>query len=109
MVFLEAVRILLAEKNTLFESLSDKLMRYKDLDCILRAILFTGKNIVYNFYEPATNIAEMFGFVKNKDGVLTVANRIFETWLYNFYLSEAEMQNLSIYKASLKDKNLARQ
>lgn len=103
--FLEAVRIVLTEKNTLFESLSEKLIKYKELDFMLRTVLFTGKNIAYNFYEPSMNIATMFGLVKNKNGVLAVANRIFDTWLYNLYLSAAELQNLDIYKASLQDKN----
>ena len=34
-----------------------------------------------------------------------MANRIFETRLYNYYLSSADMQNMDIYKASLRDKN----
>ena len=72
---------------------------------MLNALLFTGKNIVYNFYEPSINVATMFGFVKNQNGVLAVSNRIFETWLYNFYLSAANMQSKEIYTASLQDKN----
>lgn len=103
--FHEAVRMILAEKNTLFESLSEKLTSFPELNSMLRSLLFTGKNIVYNFYEPSINIATMFGFVRNQNGSLAVANRIFETWLYNFYLSAAEMQTSEIYKASLKDKN----
>ena len=47
----------------------------------------------------------MFGFVKNENGVLVVSNRIFETWLYNLYLSSADMQKKEIYAASLLDKN----
>ena len=34
-----------------------------------------------------------------------MANRIFETWLYNLYLSTADMQKKDIYAASLLDKN----
>ena len=103
--FCEAVRMLLTEKNSLFESLSEKLVSYPELNSMLNALLFTGKNIVYNFYEPSINVATMFGFVKNQNGVLAVSNRIFETWLYNFYLSAANMQSKEIYTASLQDKN----
>lgn len=103
--FNEAVKNILAEKNTLFESLSEKLVSYPELNTMLRSLLFTGKAIAYNFYEPSINIATMFGFVKNQNGVMVVANRIFETWLYNFYLSAAEMQTKGIYIASLRDKN----
>lgn len=103
--FQEAVKLFLAEKNTLFESLSEKLISYPELNKMLRTLLFTGRTIAYNFYEPSINIATMFGFVKNQNGVMVVANRVFETWLYNLYLSEAEMRNNDIYAASLRDKN----
>ena len=103
--FYKAVRMLLTEKNTLFESLSEKLLSYPELNAMLRSLLFTGKNIVYNYYEQSIGIATMFGFVKNQNGVLVIANRIFETWLYNLYLSDADMQDQKIYRASLQDKN----
>ena len=103
--FCEAVKMILTEKNSLFESLSEKLISFPELNTMLKALLFTGKNIVYNFYEPSINIATMFGFVKNQNGILTISNRIFETWLYNLYLSAADMQSKEIYTASLQDKN----
>lgn len=103
--FFEAVRMILCERNTLFESLSEKLTAYPELNDMIRSLLFTGKSIVYNYYEPSINIATVFGFVKNQSGVLAVANRIFETWLYNFYLSTADMQSKAIYSASLLDRN----
>lgn len=90
--FFEAVRMILSEKNTLFESLIGKLMGYPELNSMLRTLLFTGKSISYNFDEPAIDIATMFGFIYNCQGVVAIANRIFETRLYNFYLSSAEMQ-----------------
>ena len=45
--FLEAVRILLSEKNMLFESLREKLESYPELNSMLYSLLFTGKAIVY--------------------------------------------------------------
>ena len=98
--FYEAQRLILAEKNMLFESLSEKLVSYPELNDMLKSLLFTGKPIVFNYYEPSIGVASMFGFVKNKNGMLVVANRIFETWLYNFYLSAADMQKKEIYAAS---------
>lgn len=44
--FLEAVRILLSEKNMLFESLRKKLESYQELNSMLYSLLFTGKAIV---------------------------------------------------------------
>ena len=45
--FLKAVRMLLSETNTLFESLLNKLTDYPELEEMLRGLLFTGKEIVY--------------------------------------------------------------
>ena len=90
--FNSAIRILLSEKNTLFESLSEKLNSYPGLSDMLKTLLFTGKSISYNYYEESINIATIFGFVRDNNGVLVISNRIFETWLYNLYLSTAEMQ-----------------
>ena len=103
--FEEAVRMLLSEKNTLFESLFNKLKDYPELNQTIQTILFTGKSIAYNADETSIDIATMFGFVKNQNGKVVIANRIFETRLYNYYLSSVEMQSKDIYDKSLLDKN----
>ncbi len=102
---LEAVRLLLAEKNSLFESMADKLMYFKQLKTVLSGLLFTGKNIAYNPDDEAVDLAQMFGFVKSSGGNLVISNRIFETRLYNMFLTMSETQNAEMYKAALKDKN----
>lgn len=103
--FEEAVRMLLSEKNTLFESLFNKLKDYPELNQTIQTILFTGKSIAYNADETSIDIATMLGFVKNQNGKVVIANRIFETRLYNYYLSSVEMQSKDIYDKSLLDKN----
>lgn len=103
--FFLAERMMLAEKDTLFDSLTGKLADEPQLNGMLKNLLFTGTAIAYNPDIPAVNIAEMFGFIKNQNGTAVMANRIFETRLYNYYLSSADMQNMDIYKASLRDKN----
>lgn len=82
-----------------------KLNDYPELNEMLKVLLFTGKSIAYNADDPAVDMAEMFGFIRNQQGVIAVANRIFETRLYNLYLSTTKMQGQEIYKASLQDKN----
>lgn len=103
--FLEAERMLLEEKNTLFDSMMGKLREYPELNDMLKKLLFTGADISYNADEPAFDMATMFGFIQNKRGKAVIANRIFETRLYNFYLSSAEMQNTDICKASQRDRS----
>lgn len=103
--FNEAIRMILSEKNTLFESLITKIKDYPELNQMIQEVLFKGKSITYNSDETSIDIATMFGFIKNQNGKVAIANRIFETRLYNYYLSTAEMQGKEIYSKSLLDKN----
>ena len=103
--FYGAVRLLLEEKNTLFESLSEKLVSYPEFNTILQTLLFSGKNIAYNADNEVIDMAAMFGFIKNRQGNVMISNRIFEMRLYNMYLSTAEIQEEKMYKASLRDKS----
>lgn len=101
---LAAEKILLMEKNPLFDSLVDKLTDYPELRGMLYSMLFFGERIIYNPDNAAIDIASMFGFVKNKNGSMQVANRIFETRLYNLFLSEEELSNKT-FSAAATDKN----
>ncbi len=103
--FFAAERMLLSEKNTLFDSLIGKLTDYPELNTLIEKLLFTGAAISYNTDEPAFDVATMFGFIRNNHGTVEISNRIFETRLYNLYLSGAQMQRMDIYTASQRDKN----
>lgn len=101
---LEAVKLLLMEKNTLFESLMGKLREYPELKEKLYAILFGGKRLVYNPDDLSVDAAVMFGFVKNDDGTVAIANRVFEMRIYNFFLTTAEAQSSAIFTAASDQK-----
>lgn len=62
--FLEAVRILVSEKNTLFDSLNHKLEGYPELERVICRLLFNGERIVYNPDVEEIETAMLFGFVK---------------------------------------------
>ena len=100
----EAVKALLIESNTLFESLTGRLSDHPRLKELLYSLLFTGKSVPYNPLNDSLKTAEMFGFIKNKEGNVAVANRIFETVLYNLFLSEEALDS-GMYKAGLIEKN----
>ena len=102
--FLEAEKILLSEKNTLFESLVNKLTDYPELKNVLYELLFTGKAIPYNPLNKYIETAEMFGFIKHENGSAVISNRIFETVLYNLFISEEYMDS-KIYDVGLREKN----
>lgn len=102
--FLAAVKILLYEKNTLFESLAGKLEDYPELKSVLYELLFTGKSIPYTALNKYIEVAAMFGFIKNVDGCAVISNRIFESVLYNLFMSEEYINN-KMYNAGQQEKN----
>lgn len=79
---LAAVKALLQEENALFESLINKLIDYPELRNIVYITLFSGIQVPYSQLTQPIEIATMFGLIKNENGTVAVANRIFETVLY---------------------------
>ncbi len=102
---LEAVKRLLSEKNPLFESLTGKLNDFPELKNMIFQLLFRGQAIAYNADDAITDMLIMFGFAKVKQGTVQISNRIFETRLYNYFLTLPEVQNGDMYKLALQSKN----
>ena len=102
---LAAVRTMLSEPNTLFESLINKLEDYPELRRMLGDLLLGGKEIPYVVGMRSIETALMFGFVKKADHNIVIANRIFEILLYNLFLASPDMQKERIYNEALRDKN----
>ena len=88
--FNEAVRILLSEKNILFESFCEKLINFPEVNDMLQNMLFEEKRFIYNYYEPSIQTATELGIVKEQNGMLTFSNYIFKDWLYEYYLKEKD-------------------
>lgn len=91
--FLKAVRKLLTEENTLFESLDNKLLDFPELKQMLCTLLFNGRTLEYIPGNQGIRDAVLFGFLKNEDGILSVSNRIFEIRLYNGFLAEKTLNS----------------
>lgn len=89
-------KILSEDDSALFESLTRKLELYPDLLARLDAVLFRGVKQTYDKYDNDVALATRFGFIKNENGYIAVANRIFETFLYNLFLG---------YRNNNKDKS----
>ena len=88
----EVIKKLLSEKNTLFESLIGKLNDYPELKKMIY-LLFQGRTIAYNADDHQTDMLLMFGFIKVDYPIVQIANRIFETRLYNYFLTLLEVQS----------------
>ena len=102
---LEAVKRLLSEKNPLFESLIGKLNDYPEMKSMIYQLLFQGQVIAYNADDQATDMLLLFGFITVERETVRIANRIFETRLYNYFLTLPEVQNGDLNRLALQDKN----
>lgn len=102
----EAVKLLLAETNTLFKSLTTKLHNYPELCQSLRNILMEGQKLTYNSLQDSIVQMEMYGFIRNENNTVKIANRIFETVLYNYFLSGEELKSNSFSKEGSIAKSL---
>jgi hypothetical protein len=89
----EAVKILLSEDNTLFQSLTKNLNNYPELKAAIRSILMEGTKLTWNAQQDAIVQMQMYGLIRNDHNTVRIANRIFETVLYNLFLSEEELKN----------------
>jgi len=93
---IKAVNRILAANTPLFESLINRLEDYPEMKKSLYQILLKGERFPFNPAHEPTKLLLMFGFVKVEDGAVVIANRIFETRLYNDMLTSEEMKSTPI-------------
>jgi hypothetical protein len=102
--FIQAEKKLLMEKTPLFESLVNKLEDDEKLRKLIYTILFKGEKLPFSLYDASFNSAIMYGFLKNQNGSVAVANRVFETILCDWFLSQ-EYTESEMFRAAGNDKN----
>lgn len=101
----EAVKLIIKEPRvSLFESMMKQLELFPELRLLLSGILYQGKTIPYSPLNEAVNLGMMFGFLKEKNGVVVVSNRIFEMVLLNLFISE-EASRSEAYQVGMLNKN----
>lgn len=91
--FTEAIKMLLSERNTLFQTLTKNLSNYPELKASIRSVLMEGANITYNSDQEDIAQMEMYGMIKNDHNRVRIANCFFETRLYQLFTSEEELKN----------------
>lgn len=102
--FLEAEKMLVKENNPLYQSLIGKLISYPELKTVLYELLFTGKPIPFVATNSYIETASMLGFISNVNDTAVISNRIFETVLYNYFLSE-DFSSSRMYDAGVQERN----
>lgn len=90
---LAAVRQLVKGPNMLYDDMIKHVEEYPELHEMLGNILFGGQEYAYHEYDRSVSIGRMFGFIENRNGSVAVANRIFESQLYDYFLAEETREN----------------
>ena len=95
----EAVKRILSESNTLFQSLTKNLENYPELKASIRSILMEGAKLTWNPNQDDIAQLQMYGLIRNDHNSIRIANRIFETMLYNLFLSDEELKSNGFSRA----------
>ena len=82
-----------------------KLENYPTLIPQLRDILMKGDVIAWKPYDQEQARLRMYGFIKNRDNKVAIANRIFEMLLYQYFLGETA-RNDAFRQDALKNKSI---
>ncbi len=85
-----AVKIILEEKNTLFDSLVKNLENNKELYNYIEDIIVNGNDKSFNNDNPLIGLGILYGYFKNKDGKVQISNKIFGERIYNYMVSKLE-------------------
>lgn len=89
----KAVAIILKESNLLFESMVKQLDTYEDLYKMIEDIIYCGRRIPFSLEEKSINLGVMFGFLKEENGRVMVANRLFEMCLLNLFMAKEAIRS----------------
>lgn len=92
--------LLRKESNTLFDDMVKKLADHPELKRMLKEILFSGVIFPYDRDNHLIQLGVIFGFLKEEQGTVAIQNRIFETKMYDLFLSEEALDSVIYRKAT---------
>ncbi|AWK51227.1 AAA family ATPase [Clostridium beijerinckii] len=97
-----AVKIILEEKNTLFDSLIKNLENNKELYEYIEDIIVRGNDKSFNNDNPLIEFGILYGYFKNVNGKVQISNKIFGERIYNYMISKLENNYSSINAYNFK-------
>lgn len=89
----ETVKALLKESTPLFDSMVKQLDLFPDLRDMIEKILYQGVKMPFNLDIKSVSIGTMFGFLKDKNGQIAIANRIFEMRMLNMFIAKESVHS----------------
>ncbi|MCR5685660.1 MAG: AAA family ATPase [Lachnospiraceae bacterium] len=96
--FEEAVKMILTEDNTLFQTLNKNLNNSPKLKESIRSVLMEGERIPWSPDNKDIVLMRMYGLIRCENNSVRIDNRIFESRCYNMFLSEEEMKKSVFFR-----------
>lgn len=93
----KAIKILLGERNTLFDDIYKNLENNSELYNLLYNINVVGTSYSFSLGNPTISIGSMYGILKPMDGKVAIHNKIFEILLYEYFISKDETSDKRKY------------
>jgi len=91
-----AVKIILNEPNLLFDDLGKNMENNEELSNLLYDIVVNGQSYEYNMTNPAMELGFIFGFLRKQVECVAVDNLIFETVIYNHFITRNKIKGIRI-------------
>lgn len=89
----DAIRMALNESNTLFDDVIKNMENNPDLKALIYEILVEGREIPYHPIAYEKGI--IYGIITERNGKLTIHNRIFESLIYDYLLAQEKMRGMA--------------
>jgi hypothetical protein len=86
----KAVKAIISEQNTLFQSLYANLENSRVLYNFIYDIMIVGKQRTFSAGNPTISLALRYGIIKNENEKMTVSNKIFELVICDYFISKDE-------------------
>ena len=90
-----AVRVILYEKNLLFDDLGKNLESDEEFYKLLYDIVVNGQSYVYNMVNLAMDWGIMFGILRKQNEHVVIDNLIFETVIYDYFITKKRIKNVN--------------
>ena len=92
------VRDFLKEQNTLFDDIIKNIKNHQEFANLIEQILVCGAQVAFEIRNPLIDMGVMYGIFCENEGRVAVANRIFETVIFNYFTSVRSTYILSSSK-----------
>lgn len=84
----KAVKLMLSESNTLFQSITEALEKSPELKASIHNILIEDNSLSWNLQVDTIHQMKALGLIRNDNNRVRISNRIFELMLYNLFQSK---------------------